>query len=146
MTPIVETIEVNRSQEEVFAYATDPTHFREWQTGVVSGEMAGGGPAVVGAHCVTRRKIGLMERPSTSEVTELEPPRAWAVRGIDGPIRARVDVAVEPLGATRSRLTIAVDFDGHGIGKALVPLVVTREARKEMPENLRRLRDNLERS
>jgi hypothetical protein len=43
---------------------------------------------------------------------------------------------VEPLAEHRTRLTIAVDFEGHGIGKVLVPLVVRREARKEMPANL----------
>jgi hypothetical protein len=46
------------------------------------------------------------------------------VRGIDGSIRAIVDLAVEPVAAQRSRLTIVVDFTGHGIGKLLVPLVV----------------------
>jgi hypothetical protein len=35
----------------------------------------------------------------------------------------------------RSRLTITVDFTGHGIGKLLVPLMVRPEARKEMPDN-----------
>jgi hypothetical protein len=37
-----------------------------------------------------------------------------------------VDVTVEPMTDARSRLTIAVDFEGHGIGKVLVPLVVRR--------------------
>jgi len=55
------------------------------------------------------------------------------MRGIDGPIRANADVTVEPLTDTRSRLTITINFEGHGIGKLLVPLVVEREARKEMP-------------
>jgi hypothetical protein len=58
------------------------------------------------------------------------------MRGIDGPIRANADVTVEPLTDTRSRLTITINFEGHGIGKLLVPLVVEREARKEMPVNL----------
>jgi len=51
---------------------------------------------------------------------------------------------VEPLADTRSRLTIAVDFDGHGVGKLLLPLVVRRQARKEMPANLATLRARLE--
>jgi hypothetical protein len=66
------------------------------------------------------------------------------VRGIDGPIRAVVDVTVNSVTADRSRLTIAVDFEGHGIGKLLVPLVVRRQARKEMPTNLGRLKQRLE--
>ena len=41
-------------------------------------------------------------------------------------------------------MTIAVDFDGHGIGRVLVPLVVRREARKEMPANLAALKHHLE--
>jgi hypothetical protein len=59
--------------------------------------------------------------------------------------RAIVDLTVEPLTAQRSRLTISVDFTGHGIGKVLVPLVVRREARKEMPTNLATLKQRLER-
>lgn len=37
-----------------------------------------------------------------------------------------------------------MDFEGHGIGKVLVPLVVRREARKEMPTNLRNLKERLD--
>ena len=84
------------------------------------------------------------DRPSTSVLTKLDPPTSWAVRGIDGPIRASVDVTVQPVDQTRSRVAIDVDFEGHGIGKILVPLVVRRQAAKEMPENLARLKDRLE--
>ena len=49
-------------------------------------------------------------------------------------------MTVEPLTADRSRLTITVDFEGHGIGTLLVPLVVRREARKEMPVDLAALK------
>jgi uncharacterized protein YndB with AHSA1/START domain len=143
MPPIVATAEVDRPATDVFAYATDPTRFPEWQAGVVSGRLDGGGDGV-GARCITVRRIGGAERPNTSELVRLEPPRAWAVRGLDGPIRAAVDVTVEPLGADRSRVAIAVDFTGHGIGKLLVPLMVRREARKEMPANLARLKERLE--
>jgi hypothetical protein len=102
------------------------------------------GAPSVGARCLTTRRIGGANRASTSELTHIDPPRTWGVRGIDGPIRAIVDVTVEPLTDSRSRLTIAVDFEGHGIGKVLVPLVVRREARKEMPANLAALKQRLE--
>jgi carbon monoxide dehydrogenase subunit G len=145
MTPLSETIDVDRAPDEVFAYATDPSRFHEWQNGVVSGRMEGERPTTVGSKCITTRRIGFAERPVTSEVTEMDPPRSWAVHGLDGPIRATVNVTVEPLGGDdRSRLTIGLDFEGHGIGKLLVPLVVRREAEKEMPENLRRLKERLE--
>ena len=57
---------------------------------------------------------------------------------------ATVDVLVEPVTDSRSRLTISVDFTGHGIGKILVPLLVRREARKEMPENIAALKRLIE--
>ena len=143
MPPIVATAEVDRPAEDVFAYATDPACFGEWQAGVVSGHMDGGGTRL-GARCTTVRRIGGAERASTSELVHLDPPRTWSVRGADGPIRAAVDVTVEPLGEDRSRVSIAIDFAGHGIGKLLVPLVVRREAAKEMPANLARLKERLE--
>ena len=82
--------------------------------------------------------------PSTSELTHIDPPRAWGVRGTDGPIRAAVDILVEPVTGSRSRPTNSVDFTGHGIGKILVPLMVRPEARKEMPGNLAALKQRME--
>lgn len=144
MPAIVSTTEVDAPASEVFGYATDPTRFHEWQTGVVDGQLDSTGAPSVGDLCRTTRHIGGADRPSTSRLTQIDPPSIWSVRGIDGPIRAAVDVSVERLGDTRSRLTITVDFAGHGIGRLLVPLVVRREARKEMPGNLAELKRRLE--
>jgi hypothetical protein len=141
---IVATTEVDRPAAEVIAYATDPTRFSQWQKGVVEGHIDQAGTPTVGARCLTTRRIGGADRPATSELAYIDPPKTWGVRGIDGPIRAIVDLTVEPLSDNRSRLTIAVDFKGHGIGKVLVPLVVRREARKEMPANLAMLKQRLE--
>jgi uncharacterized protein YndB with AHSA1/START domain len=144
MPPITTTIQIDRCADDVFAYATDPTHFSEWQQGVTGGHMDADGTPTVGTICHTTRRIGGAERPSVSEITHLDPPKTWGVRGIDGPIRATVDLTVQPLAADRSQLTISVDFTGHGIGKILVPLIVRREATKEMPTNLAKLKRRLE--
>jgi hypothetical protein len=144
MAPIITSTEIDRSATDVYDYATDPTRFNQWQNGVVDGHMDHTGPPQVGARCLTTRRIGGKNRSSTSTVTHLDPPRTWGVHGIDGPIRATVDLTVEPLTENRSRLTIAVDFEGHGIGKLLVPLLVRREAQKEMPANLAQLKERLE--
>jgi len=148
VAPVVTSAEIDRPAAEVFAYATDPARFSQWQKGVVDGHMDGPGDGpgtpAVGAKCVTTRRIGGASRPSTSELTHIDPPKTWGVRGIDGPIRAAVEVLVEPVTGSRSRLTISVDFTGHGIGKILVPLMVRREARKEMPANMAALKQNME--
>lgn len=145
MAPLVSVIEIAVPQNEVFSYVTDPARFAEWQAGVVGGSMEGGKTPSVGAKCSTTRRIGGAERESTSELTRVDPPRSWAIHGIDGPIRAIVNVTVEPLDdGAHSRVTIELDFEGHGIGKLLVPLVVRRQARNEMSANCRRLKQLLE--
>ena len=148
MPPVVTSAEIDRPVAEVFAYATDPARFSEWQKGVVDGHMDsradGTGTPAGGAKCVTTRRIGGASRPSTSELVHIDPPQTWGVRGTDGPIRAAVDVLVEPVTGSRSRLTISVDFTGHGIGKILVPLMVRPEARKEMPANMAALKRRME--
>jgi uncharacterized protein YndB with AHSA1/START domain len=144
MTAVVTAVDVDRPAADVFAYATDPTHFQEWQAGVVEGHLDSALAPAVGDTCHMTRRIGGADRASTSLLTHIDPPRTWGARGIDGPIRATVDVTVEPLTDTRSRLTVVVDFAGHDIGKLLVPLVVRRQARKEMPANLARLKARLE--
>ena len=142
---IAAEIEGDRPADAVFAYATDPARFSEWQKGVVDGHADRPADPAIGDRCVTVRRIGLADRAVTSEITNVDPPRTWGIRSIDGPIRAAVDVAVEPLDPARSRLTITIDFEGRGIGRLLVPLVVRREARKEMPANLEALKARLER-
>lgn len=144
MTPITASIEVDCSAEEVFAYATDPSRFSEWQKGVVGGRMDSAGAPQVGDRCLTTRRIGLADRPVTSELVCFEPPYRWGVRGLDGPIRAMVSVTIESRSDTSAHLTIALDFEGHGIGRLLVPLLVRREARREMPVNVTRLKQRLE--
>ncbi|HVE46304.1 MAG TPA: SRPBCC family protein [Acidimicrobiales bacterium] len=145
MAPIVSSIEIARPPGEVFAYVVDPSRLAEWQDSVVSSHTEGGGPPAVGAKAVTTRRVGRAERKMTMEMTKVDPPRSWAVRGIDGPVRGIVDGTVEPLDdGTRSRVRIELDFEGHGLGKLLVPLVVRRQAERELPRNVQNLKARLE--
>jgi uncharacterized protein YndB with AHSA1/START domain len=144
MAPITARTEVARPTAEVFAYVTDPSTFPEWQQGVVSGHMDGS-PTRVGSRCTTVRRIGGRDREVSTKITEFDPPRRWADRGIDGPIRAIVAVTVEPLAdGSQARVTIEVDFTGHGIGRLLVPLLVRGQAAREMPGNMEQLKRRLE--
>jgi len=145
MPPMVSSIEIARPPDEVFSYVTDPSRFAEWQNDVVSVRIQGGRPPGVGSRFTTTRRIGGTERTMTQEITEISPPRSWAVHGVDGPIRPHANVTVEPLNdGARSRVTFALDFEGHGIGKPLVP-VVRRQALKGAPTSYRNLKERLER-
>jgi uncharacterized protein YndB with AHSA1/START domain len=145
MEPVANSIEIARPPEEVFAYVTDPSHLPEWQESVVSAD--GGAPPTVGSRAVVTRRIGRMEKAATSEVTESDPPRTWAVRGIDGAIRGTVTGTVKPLDdGARSRVTIVLGFESRGIGKLLLPLALLarRQARSEIPRNMQLLKQRLE--
>lgn len=144
MAPIVSAVDIDRPPDEVFSYVTDPSRFGEWQSGVISGHIEGDGPPGVGSKCTMTRRIGGSERTSTSEITEIAPPRTWTIHGIDGPIRADVNVTVEPRqDGGQSHVTIQLDFQGYGIGKIIMPMVV-RQARKEAPQSCQNLKNRLE--
>jgi uncharacterized protein YndB with AHSA1/START domain len=147
MAAIVEHIEISRRPEDVFTYAIDFSRFPEWQGSVVSVRQEGNGPLTVGSKAVVTRRVGPRNLPATEEITELNPPRSWVVRAVGGPLIAIANGAIEPLDdGKRSRVTITLEFEGHGIGRLLVPLVVRRQARRQLPENELQLKEMLERS
>lgn len=144
MAPIVLTIEISRPPDQVFAYATDPARFAEWQPDVVRARIAGGDVPGMGTRFTTTRRIGRAERTMTQEITQISPPGSWTAHGVDGPIRPNVSLTVEPLNAgTGSRATFTFEFGGHGIGALLVP-VVRRMASRGAPASLRNLKERLE--
>jgi uncharacterized protein YndB with AHSA1/START domain len=145
MAPIVSRIDIDRPPDEVFSYLSDPARFAEWQGDVVDVRLEGDRPFGLGARFATTRRIGGVERTMTQEVTELRPPGSWAVAGVDGPIRPSAKVTVEPLdGGRRSRVTFALDFEGHGLGRPLLP-AVRRQAARAAPISYRNLKRRLER-
>jgi hypothetical protein len=120
---------------------TDPSRFFEWQRDVVRVE-ASPGPLSVGARFTTYRRIGGTERATIQEVTEASPAGSWAARGIDGPLRPHAMVTIESIDdGTGSRVTFSLDFEGHGVGIALLPLVrrLTRRGSPVSYRNLKRL-------
>jgi uncharacterized protein YndB with AHSA1/START domain len=144
MPPIVTTIDIACPPDEVFSYVTDPARFPEWQDDIVSVRMPASRAHGVGARFTTTRRIGPAEQTMTQEITETSPPSSWAARGVDGPIRPTAKITVEPLGdGTWSRVTFALDFEGHGSGVPLLPLV-RRRARKGAPMSFQNLKQRLE--
>jgi uncharacterized protein YndB with AHSA1/START domain len=145
MAPIIASAEISRSPGDVFAYVTDPSHLADWQESVVSVKTGESAPARAGSQAVITRRVGRREMKMTAEIADLDPPRSWRIRGVDGPVRGNVRGTIEPLDdGARSRVTIELDFEGHGIGKLLVPLIVRRQAQKELPNNALKLKERLE--
>ena len=89
MAPIVESVEIARRPEDVFAYVTDPSHLSEWQESVVSARREGDGPIAAGSRVVVKRHVRPRDMTMNMEMSELNPPRNWTVRGVDGPVGGR---------------------------------------------------------
>jgi uncharacterized protein YndB with AHSA1/START domain len=139
---IKETVEIARRPEEVFAYLDDLAGHAEWQAQLVSAHVDTDGPTRVGSRATETRRMGRREQTGTYEITEHDPPRSFAFRGVDGPIRPVGRGTVEPAG-DGSRVTIELDFEGRGLGKLLLPLVRS-QARKQVPKDQARLKERLE--
>jgi Polyketide cyclase / dehydrase and lipid transport len=142
MAALAESIEISRRPGDVFCYATDFSHFPQWQGRVVSACQEGEGPLAVGSRAAVTRRVGPRRLATTEEITALDPPRTWQVRGTGRlPVVAIATGTVEPLGGgQRSLVTIALEFEGHGIGK-LLALLIRHQSRKQLPKDQKRLKN-----
>jgi uncharacterized membrane protein len=144
MAPIVETVEIARRPEEVFAYLDDLSRHGEWQEQIVGVRVDTDGPTRVGTRATDTRRVPGGPREITYEITEHDPPRKASFRGINGPIRPVGSITVEPLDdGSRSRVTLELDLQGYGMGKLFAPLA-RRDARKQVPKDQARLKERLE--
>jgi uncharacterized membrane protein len=145
MAPIVESIEINRRPEDVFAYIDDLGRHGEWQEQIVSVHVETDGPTRVGARATDLRRLPGGTRSITYEITEHDPPRKTSFRGVNGPVRPIGTVTVEPLeGGSRSKMTLEFELKGLGLGVLFAPLA-RASARKEIPKGHQRLKEILER-
>ena len=141
---IAHSIEINRRPEEVFAYLDQLDRHGEWQTAIVSARVETDGPVAVGTRVHETRRIGGREQDTSYEITEHDPPRRSAFRGVVGPVRPVGTVSVEPIGdGSRSRVSIELDLVGHGFGKLIAPLA-RMQARKDIPAAQEQLKARLE--
>jgi hypothetical protein len=143
MASIIQSVEIARSPEDVFAYLDQLDRHGEWQDEIVSAKVDTEGPVRVGTRVTEVRKVPGGKREISYEITAHDPPRTSSFRGVNGPIRVVGTVTVEPAGEGRSRVTIDLDFEGHGLGKLLLPLV-RRDASKRVPVNQAKLKERLE--
>jgi uncharacterized membrane protein len=143
MTAIRESVEIARRPEDVYAYIDDLARHGEWQENIVNAHVETEGPTHVGTQVTERRRMGKREQTIKWEITEHSPPRTFAFRGIEGPVRVVGKGTVEPVGDDASRVTIELDFEGHGFGKLLAPMA-RKQASKQVPKDQLRLKEKLE--
>ena len=145
LTPIVESIEISRSPDDVFAYVSDPATGRDWQGEITSTEIELDESVRLGTRWVDTRKSRAGRYRVRYEVTEFDPPQRTAFKNLGGPMSLVGSLQVEPVnGGSDSRVTIQLQYDeGRGIGKLLTRLV-RRQSQRQVPKDLARLKELLE--
>ena len=137
-------VDIARNPSQVFDYIADATHLPEWQPDVRQAAFDQPAAVGVGARGKEIRHVMGADRAIAWEVTDYDPQRRYAVRGIDGPVRARVTMDLTPdTDGTGTHLAYRIDFEGHGIGKLIAPLA-RKGAEKVLTTTLERLRRRLE--
>lgn len=140
---ITSSVDINRPQAEVFAYLDQLDRHDEWQEALTSVRLAGEGPVGVGTRAIETRKVPGGEREMSYELTAHDPPTTSSWKGLDGPVRPNGTVTVEALDEARSRVTVTLEMEGHGLGKLLLPFV-NAQARKQIPADQAKLKEILE--
>jgi uncharacterized protein YndB with AHSA1/START domain len=145
MAAISESVEISRRPEDVFAYLDDPSRHGEWQERIVAARVETEGATGIGTRVVQTRRAGGREQTFTYEITEHDPPRSFAFRTLDGPLRPMGKGRVEPVSdGTRSRFTLDFDFESHGLAGKLLRPIALRQARKQIPKDQQRMKERLE--
>jgi uncharacterized membrane protein len=138
-----ESIEIERAPEDVFAYLDEVERHGEWQDQIVNTRVESEASIGVGTRVRETRKLPGGMHEFVYEVTEHDPPHRSAFRVLDGPVRPFGTVTVESAGRGRSRVTLELDFKGHGAGRMMLPMV-RNQARKQIPKDQQRLKERLE--
>jgi carbon monoxide dehydrogenase subunit G len=144
MSTIVQSIEINRRPEDVFAYIDDLERHGEWQSQIISVTRETDGPTRVGTRATDLRRVPGGKQAVTYEITEHDPPRKASFRGLNGPVRPVGTVTVEPAGEGRSKVTLELDLQSHGLLGLIVGPLARSQSRKLVPEDQKRLKERLE--
>jgi carbon monoxide dehydrogenase subunit G len=127
------TIEIARTPEDVFAYLTDVSNLPEWQAGVRAVERHGDRIEE------TRSFLG-REMHTKLEIIENEPPRAFTLKALDGPVKFTVRHELEPAGGG-TRLSVVAEGDVPGFASG----IVAQQAKRQFSKDFARLKEILER-
>ncbi len=104
---------INRPQQEVFDFFTNPANDAQWRSSSVSGEWTSEGPVGVGSTSRAVDKLLGRKIESTSEVTVWDPPNQVARKSVGGPIPFELTAKLEPKeGGTQLTLSGQAELGG----------------------------------
>jgi carbon monoxide dehydrogenase subunit G len=137
------SIFINRPQQEVWDYVSNPVNYAQWQSSAQSAEWTSEGPPGVGS---TFRGIAdwLGRRiESKSEITLWDPPKKHSYKSIGGPIPFVSTINLQPK-ESGTQLTIHAQMEVGGFFKIAEGLV-GKQSKKQNLADLESLKKVLER-
>jgi carbon monoxide dehydrogenase subunit G len=103
-------VDIAAAPAAVFARIADPSSHARWRPTVLEFRAVDGEPLRVGSRLVETVRFAGRRFRSTYEVSELDPPRAFAVRTVTGPMRLTLRCGLAPAGrGTRVTFTLAAE-------------------------------------
>ena len=139
---LVETV-IERSADEVAAYAGDPANAPEWYVNIRSAVWRTDPPIRVGSRVdFTARFLG-KTLAYTYEVVELVPGRKLVMQTAQGPFPMQTTYAWEPTGKGSTRMTLRNRGEPSGFAKVAAP-VMAAAMRRATTKDLARLKGLLE--
>lgn len=90
---------IDRPQQEVFDFASNPANDTRWRQSAVSAEWASDGPPGVGSKLRSVDKLLGREMESTSVITAWDPPSVYGQKADGGPVPFEMTIKLEQEGS-----------------------------------------------
>jgi ligand-binding SRPBCC domain-containing protein len=142
MPTIQEGIVIDRPQETVFDYSSDPSNVPRYSPSIVRYEQLDTGPLGLGSRIDGSIKVAGKRLDFVYEIVEFDPPRRFSGKTLESPIPFRITIWSDPFdGGTLLEWLTETDLFGGFFGKLAEPVVVgiyTRQLRADL-ERLKRM-------
>ena len=135
--------EIGRAPDVVFSVVTDPARLSEWQPLVVRVERLDEGPLRAGSRMREVRKVRGKELAQVVEVADLEPPRRFGPRVVEGPLPVHGDLIFSSTADGGTRVHVHAYGRARGAMRLLEPLL-SLGIKREFRGQYRRLKEILE--
>lgn len=136
------TIHINRPQQEVFDFLSDPANDTKWRDSAVSSEVQSEGPMGVGSKIHSVDKLMGRKLESTAEISAWDPPNRYGQKTMGGPMPFEFTIQLTPDGEG-TQLTMQGQAELGGFFKMAEGLV-GRQMEKQLNTDLQGLKRALE--
>ncbi|MGD8584334.1 MAG: SRPBCC family protein [Chloroflexota bacterium] len=136
------SVQIDRPQEQVFAYVADESNLARWNSAVQSVHHTSPGPARVGATYNMVRQLPQGQVENTYKITAFQPDEALAIETTSGPTPFRYDYRFEPV-ANGTKLSLSAEVKTSGLAGLVTPLL-SHGIRRGVEANLATLKQILE--